>query len=337
MVLSGKVTTFVLSMEKYKHLTKEQRYTISACLRKKMSLSKIANLINVSKSTVSREIKRNLNMYRHYVWIDAQQFSDMRKHIPRRTRRMTKGLWGEIVPLLKRHWSPETIVGVMRRNGRDCVSAEWIYHFVRLDKERGGTLYTYLPHHLKHRRRPVSARIPIRDRVSIDERPAVVDAKTRFGDWEMDTIVGKDGKGAIVTLVERTTKKLLMAKSPKGKNAKAVAKLVVQLLKPFERHVRTITTDNGTEFAEHKYIAKMLHTKVFFAHPYSSWEKGLVENTNKLIRQYIPNGTDFSSVSDDYILYVQTELNLRPRKLLNFSSPKQKFFLSLHNGVALDC
>jgi len=336
LVLSGKVTTFVLSMEKYKHLTKEQRYTISACLRKKMPLSKIANLINVSKSTVSREIKRNLNMYRHYVWIDAQQFSDMRKHIPRITRRMTKGLWGEIVPLLKRHWSPETIVGVMRRNGRDCVSAEWIYHFVRLDKERGGTLYTYLPHHLKHRRRPVSARIPIRDRVSIDERPAVVDAKTRFGDWEMDTIVGKDGKGAIVTLVERTTKKLLMAKSPKGKNAKAVAKLVVQLLKPFERHVRTITTDNGTEFAEHKYIAKMLHTKVFFAHPYSSWEKGLVENTNKLIRQYIPNGTDFSSVSDDYILYVQTELNLRPRKLLNFSSPKQIFLLSLLNCVALD-
>ena len=331
------MTTFVLPMKKYKHLTKEQRYTISVCLRKKMSVSDIAKIIDVSKSTVSREMKRNLNMYRHYVWIDAQQFSDMRKHIPRRTRRMTKDLWEEIVPLLKRHWSPETVVGVMRRNGRDCVSAEWIYHFVRLDKERGGTLYTYLPHHLKHRRRPVSAHIPIRDRVSIDERPAVVDAKTRFGDWEMDTIVGKDGKGAIVTLVERTTKKMLMAKSPKGKNAKAVARLVVQMLRPFEHHVLSITTDNGTEFAEHKYIARKLHTKVYFAHPYSSWEKGLIENTNKLIRQYIPNGTDFTSVSDDYILYVQTELNLRPRKLLNFSSPKQKFFLSLHNGVALDC
>ena len=335
MVLSGKVTTFVLPMKKYKHLTKEQRYTISACLRKKMSVSDIAKFIDVSKSTVSREIKRNLNMYRHYVWIDAQQFSDMRKHIPRRTRRMTKDLWGEIVPLLKRHWSPETIVGVMRRNGRDCVSAEWIYHFVRLDRERGGRLYTYLPHHLKHRRRPVSARIPIRDRVSIDERPAVVDAKARFGDWEMDTIVGKDGKGAIVTLVERTTKKMLMAKSPKGKNAKAIARLVVQMLRPFEHHVLSITTDNGTEFAEHKYIAKKLNTKVYFAHPYSSWEKGLIENTNKLVRQYIPNGTDFSSLSDDYILHVQTEINLRPRKLLNFSSPKQKFLLSLHNSVAL--
>lgn len=305
------------------------------CLKKKMLLSEIAKLIDVSKSTVSREIKRNSNMYRHYVSIDAQQFSDMRKHIPRRRRRMTKDLWKEIVPLLKKHWSPETIVGVMRHNGKDCVSAEWIYHFVRMDKDRGGTLYTCLPHHLKHRRRPVSAHISIRDRVSIDERPAVVDERSRFGDWEMDTIIGKDGKGAIVTLVERTTKKLLMAKSPRGKNAKAVAKLVVQLLKPFERHVRTITTDNGTEFAEHKYIAKILHTKVFFAHPYSSWEKSLVENTNKLIRQYIPNGTDFSTVSDDYILHVQSELNLRPRKLLNFSSPKHKFLLSLHNRVAL--
>ena len=335
MVLSGKVTTFVLPMKKYKHLTKEQRYTISVCLRKKMSMSAIAKLIDVSRSTISRETKRNSNMYRHYVAIDAQQFSDMRKHIPRRPRRMTKDLWEEIVPLLKKHWSPETIVGVMHSNGRECVSVEWIYHIIRRDKERGGTLYTYLPHHLKHRRRPVSARIPIKDRVSIDARPAVVDARTRFGDWEMDTIIGKDGKGAIVTLVERTTKKLLMAKSPRGKNAKAVAKLVVQLLKPFEHHVLSITTDNGTEFAEHKYIARMLHTKVFFAHPYSSWEKGLIENTNKLIRQYIPNCTDFSTITDEYILHVQTELNLRPRKLLNFSSPKQKFLLYLHNGVAL--
>ena len=322
-------------MKRYNHLTKEQRYTISVCLKKKMSLSGIANLINVSKSTVSREIKRNSNMYRHYVAIDAHQFSEMRKSIPRRPRKLSQEDWQDIEQCLKRHWSPETIAGVRRRDGKPCVSIEWLYHIIRRDKERGGNLYTYLPHHLKHRRRPVSSHIPIKDRVSIDERPAVVDAKARFGDWEMDTIIGKDGKGAIVTLVERTSKKLLMARSPKGKNAKAVAKLVVQMLRPFERHVLSITTDNGTEFADHKYIAKMLHTKLFFTHPYSSWEKGLVENTNKLIRQYIPNGTDFLSLSDDFILHVQTELNLRPRKLLNFFSPKLKFLLSLQNSVAL--
>lgn len=324
-------------MKRYNHLTKEQRYTISVCLRKKMSLSAIAKLIDVSKSTVSREIKKNSNMYRHYVAIEAQQFSEMRKAVPRRPRKLSKEDWQDIVQCLKRHWSPETIVGVRKREGKTFVSIEWLYHIIRQDKERGGTLYTYLPHHLKHRKRAVSSRIPIKDRVSIDERPAVVDSKSRFGDWEMDTIVGKDGKGAIVTLVERTTKKMLMAKSPKGKNAKAVAKVVVQLLRPFERHVLSITTDNGTEFAEHKYIAKTLHTKVYFTHPYSSWEKGLIENTNKLIRQYIPKDTDFSSLSDDYILFVQTELNLRPRKKLDFSSPKQKFLLSLHNSVALRC
>lgn len=276
-------------------------------------------------------------MYRHYVAIDAQQFSEMRKMISRRPRKLSKEDWQDIEQCHKRHWSPETIVGVRRREGKSCVSVEWIYHIIRRDKERGGTLYTYLPHHLKHRKRPVSSRIPIKDRVSIDERPPVVDAKSRFGDWELDTIVGKDGKGAIVTIVERTTKKMLMAKSPKGKNAKAVAKVIVQLLRTFERHVLSITTDNGTEFAEHKYIAKMLHIKVYFTHPYSSWEKGLIENTNKLVRQYIPSGTDFSTINDGFLLFVQTELNLRPRKLLDFSSPKQKFLLSLHNGVALRC
>lgn len=322
-------------MRRYNHLTEEQRYTISVCLREKMSLTTIAKLINVSKSTVSREVKRNSNMHHHYVAIDAQQFSELRKSIPRKSRKLTKEDWLDIEQLLKRHWSPETIVGTRRREGKTCVSIEWLYHIIRRDKERGGNLYTYLPHHLKHRRRQVSSTIPIKDRVSIDERPAVVDARSRFGDWEMDTIIGKDGKGAIVTLVERTSKKMLMAKSPKGKNSKSVARLVVQMLRPFERHVLSITTDNGTEFADHKYIARMLHTKVYFTHPYSSWEKGLIENTNKLVRQFIPKDTDFSSLSDDYILFVQSELNLRPRKLLNFSSPKQIFLLSLHNGVAL--
>ena len=136
-------------------------------------------------------------MYRHYVAIDAQQFSELRKSIPRRPRKLSKEVWLEIEQLLKRHWSPETIVGARRRAGETCVSIEWLYHIVRRDKERGSNLYTYLPHHLKHRRHQVSSAIPIKDRVSIDERPAAVDARSRFGDWEMDTIIGKDGKGPL--------------------------------------------------------------------------------------------------------------------------------------------
>ena len=201
----------------------------------------------------------------------------------------------------------------------------------------GGGLYKNLPHSLKHRRRPVNNPIPIRNRVSIEQRPEIVSRRQRFGDWEMDTIVGPCGKGVIVTLVERLSRKMLMAYCPRGKNAKALARIVVSLLRPYEFFVHTITTDNGTEFAEHEYIATKLHCHVYFAHPYSSWEKGLIENTNKLIRQFIPKNTILSSLSAEYISFVQAEINLRPRKLLDFDTPKYKFMLYLHNRVALGC
>lgn len=324
-------------MKKYNHLTHEQRYTISVCLKENKSKSEIARLIGVSKSTVSREIKRNSNSVGRYVLKDAEMFASMSSARSHRPRKMTHEMTNDIIELLRRKWSPETIVGHMKRQGRECVSAEWIYHLVRQDKADGGVLYKNLPHSLKHRRRPVNNPIPIRNRVSIEQRPEIVSRRQRFGDWEMDTIVGPCGKGVIVTLVERLSRKMLMAYCPKGKNAKALARVVVALLRPYEFHVHTITTDNGTEFAEHEYIASKLHCHVYFAHPYSSWEKGLIENTNKLIRQFIPKNTILSSLSAEYISFVQAEINLRPRKLLDFDTPKYKFMLYLHNRVALGC
>jgi len=318
------------------HITQVQRYEIAAYLRAGFSQAEIARLLNKSRSVICREIDRNKNSRGHYSGGDAEMFSRMRKEKKRSPRKLTRLMREEIVGMIRElHCSPECVCGYFRRLGKPCVSHEWIYNLIRMDKAGGGDLYRCLPHSLKHRRRPVNKPMPIADRVSIDERPAVVEDRCRFGDWEMDTIVGKAGKGVIVTLVERTSKKLLMARSPKGKDSKSVARLVVQLLMPFSKHVLSITTDNGSEFADHKYIAKKLHTSVYFAHPYSSWEKGLIENTNKLIRQFIPKGTAFSSLSDDYILHVQTLINRRPRKLLNFFSPKQIFLLSLHNSVAL--
>jgi len=318
------------------HITQVQRYEIAAYLRAGFSQAEIARLLNKSRSVICREINRNKNSRGHYSGGDAEMFSRMRKEKKRSPRKLTRLMREEIVGMIRElHCSPECVCGYFRRLGKPCVSHEWIYNLIRMDKAGGGDLYRCLPHSLKHRRRPVNKPMPIADRVSIDERPAVVEDRCRFGDWEMDTIVGKAGKGVIVTLVERTSKKLLMARSPKGKDSKSVARLVVQLLMPFSKHVLSITTDNGSEFADHKYIAKKLHTSVYFAHPYSSWEKGLIENTNKLIRQFIPKGTAFSSLSDDYILHVQTLINRRPRKLLNFFSPKQIFLLSLHNSVAL--
>ena len=164
-----------------------------------------------------------------------------------------------------------------------------------------------------------------------------MDTKQRFGDWEIDTIVGQNNKGAIVTLVERKTAFMMMEKLEHEKNAKELTKVVNRLLIVYSQHVHTVTGDNGTEFADHQTIAKLLKTKFFFIHPYSAWEKGLIEYTNKLIRQYIPKKTNFNDISQQQIKAIQYIINNRPRKKLNFYSPKEIFFLNLQKKVAFRC
>jgi IS30 family transposase len=164
-----------------------------------------------------------------------------------------------------------------------------------------------------------------------------VNTKGRFGDWEIDTIVGENNKGAIVTLVERQTAFMMMERLEHGKNAKQLSKVVIRLLSAYLKNVHTITGDNGTEFADHQTIAKMLKTKFFFTHPYASWEKGLIENTNKLIRQYIPKQANLNNFSEQQIREIQYKLNNRPREKLKFYSPKEIFFLNLQKQVAFRC
>jgi len=312
------------------HITPMQRYEIAAYLRVGKSQSEIARLIGKSRSVVCREIKRNKNDHGRYIAPQAQESADIRKERFSAPRKLFPWVKKEIVRLLREEqWSPKQICGWMRRRGASWVSHETIYKMVREDKANGGDLYKSLRHQGKHRRRPVGKSIPIKNRVSIDQRPEIVDLRGRLGDWELDTIVGKNGKDAIVVLTERLTRFSMIRRSPRGKNAEAVADTVIDMLLPYKSVVNTITTDNGTEFASHERIAKKLDTKVYFAHPYSSWEKGLVENTNKLIRQYIPKGTDFSLVSDEFIHSVQLKLNRRPREKLDFDSPKNKFFVYL--------
>lgn len=248
----------------------------------------------------------------------------------RSPRKFTEGVRRRIVEdLVVRQYSPEQISGLARRQGRQMVSHTLIYRFIREDKEHGGKLYTHLRHRLKHRKRPVRGQCGIKGRVSIDHRPAVVEKRSRVGDWEIDTIVGKDGKGAIVTITERKTGFLLMEKLRGGKDATGLAKTVVRLL-PYKEWVHTITSDNDTEFARHKLMAQKLGAHFFFAHPYSYWERGLNEYTNGLIRQYIPKGSDFSSLHGAFVKAVQHKLNARPRKKLNFDCPRNVFFASLH-------
>lgn len=328
-------------MYKYQHLTSEQRYTISTLLRQKYSKPKIAAILGVDPSTVYREVRRNSNSLGHYSYKDAQMFADERRKDCRRRTVATAEVWAEVVAIIMDlHCSPECACAMMRQKGRQCVGVARLYQLIHDDRERGGHLWHYLPHKLKHRRRVAEQyryKGSIKNRVSIDERPEVVNQRQRFGDWELDLIVGPGNKGVIVVLVERVTKKVLMSLSP-SKSAEDVAQVVVRLLRPYARVVLTITTDNGTEFSLHEEMARRLTAmrprsmppvQFYFAHPYSSWEKGLVENTNKLIRQFIPKETDIREVAPDYILEVQTLLNRRPRKKLCFKTPKSEFLLYL--------
>ena len=312
------------------HLIPEQRYTISAMHKQGCTQKQIAEAIGKDKSVVSRELKRNANNKGKYSFEYAQDMACLRKRRMKKPRKLHSWLKKEVIGLVMQDWSPQQIKGRLKLENKPFVSHETIYKIIRQDKANGGILYKHTRHQLKHRKRPVGKKIAIKNRVTIDQRPQIVDAKQRFGDWEIDTIVGENNKGAIVTLVERKTAFMMMEKLKKGKNAKELSKVVIRLLIAYIRQVHTITGDNGTEFADHQTIAKMLKTNFFFTHPYSSWEKGLIENTNKLVRQYIPKKTNFSKLNEQQIKDIQYKINNRPREKLNFYSPKEIFFLNLN-------
>lgn len=310
----------------YKQLTSEQRYTISVLLQNRTKQKEIAKAINVSPSTVSREIRRNSGVRGRYNWETAQSNAVQTKRRKPGNYSINKEVMEEARHLLvTEQWSPEQISGVLGKDGK-YISHEAIYRMIRKDKAEGGTLYKHCRHKLKRRARPVGGRrISIPNRTSISERPAEVDGK-RFGDFEMDTIVGRGNHGAIVTLIERSTSMLFMRKLKKGKNAKELARTVIHLLSPFKEHVKSITTDNGTEFACHEMIGKSLGVTIYFADPYASWQKGAIENANGLIRQYVPKTETFEHVSHQQITKYSKKINIRPRKKLEFKTPQECFY-----------
>jgi len=310
----------------YKQLTSEQRYTISVLLQNRTKQKEIAKAINVSPSTVSREIRRNSGVRGRYNWETAQANAVQTKRRKPGNHSINKDVMEEARHLLvTEQWSPEQISGVLGKDGK-YISHETIYRMIRKDKAEGGTLYKHCRHKLKRRARPVGGRrISIPNRTSISERPAEVDGK-RFGDFEMDTIVGRGNHGAIVTLIKRSTSMLFMRKLKKGKNAKDLARTVIHLLSPFKEHVKSITTDNGTEFACHEMIGKSLGVTIYFADPYASWQKGAIENANGLIRQYVPKTETFEHVSHQQITKYSKKINIRPRKKLEFKTPQECFY-----------
>ena len=312
-------------MDSYKQLTQEQRYGIYSLIKTGCNQTEIANVIGVHKSTVSRELRRNYGE-RGYRYQQAQRKAiDRRKDkIPLRINRET---WTMIEALVGEDWSPEQISGWMKLEMNISVSHEWIYHHILLDKQSGGQLYRHLRCRKKRKKRYGSndRRGEIKNKVSIDERPAVVEAKERIGDWEADTIIGKQHKQALVSLIERKSRFSLIYKVER-KTSDQVTEAISQLLLPIKQYVHTVTSDNGKEFAGHEILAKKLDTDFYFAHPYSSFERGLNENTNGLIRQYFPKDRDFTTITTEEIIRTIKKLNNRPRKCLGFKTPNHVFW-----------
>lgn len=319
-----------------KHLKLEQRYAISAYLKCGRTKSFIADELGVDRSTIHRELKRNSRKNGTYHPGFAHELSEEKKERFCKNRKFDTSKIKLVEDWIKaEQWSPEQIKGYCDLSGIDMVSHERIYQHIRQDKLDGGCLYKNTRHRLKHRKRPVGgAKEVIKDKISIDSRPEVINNKERFGDWEIDLIVGKENKGAMVTIVERTTSMIMIRKLKNGKNADQLAKTVIDMMMPYKEFVKSITSDNGTEFARHIKIAKKLDAEFYFAHPYSSWERGLSEYSNKLIRQYIPKKSDFEKFDDEYIRQVQYKINRRPRKCLNFDTPKNLFYKFVEKSVA---
>ena len=313
-------------VSKMSHLTKAQRYTIASMKNSGYTQKAIADTIGKDKSVVSRELSRNSDgrSGKYSSDLANRKYALRQKSKPKKIH-FTQDIEAYVKDKLKNKLSPEQIVGRAKKEGEACVSAERIYQYVWADKKKNGELYKHLRSQGKTYRKRGNCkdkRGKIKDRVGIDQRPAVVEKRERFGDFEIDTIIGKNHKGAIVTINDRSMG-LLKMKKLESKNAETLADKTIETLMPYKEHLHTITSDNGKEFAAHQRIAQQLNIDFYFAKPYHSWERGSNENLNGLIRQYIPKKSNFDDFSDEYIQWVEDELNNRPRKRLQFFSPNE--------------
>lgn len=310
----------------YQHLTQNQRYQIQVLFAEGFGPTAIGKRIGRHKSTISRELNRNSDE-QGYRAAKAQNSYHLRLQAKGVERQPWRRVWNELaVPLITEGWSPAQISGVFA-NSECPVSHEWLYQGILADKLAGGTLYKHLRCQKLRKKRygKPDRRGMIKNRVSISERPAEVETREEEGHWEADLVMGSAHQGALVTLVERKTGFMKTLAVP-SKEAKGVTKAIIKMLKPLGDQVKSITFDNGKEFAGHEEIAKALSVQCYFADPYSSWQRGSNENTNGLIRQYYPKkNSNFSKVTREEIANLEKRLNNRPRKRLGFRSPAQVF------------
>lgn len=314
----------------YQHLAIHERYQIFSLKEAGLTTKAIAEQLNRHRGTIYRELKRNLSLVDRQPVYSPSRADDLartRKIVRLYRPRIDRQTWARIEDCLRCRLSPEQINGWSQPLGIRSVSHETIYRYIWRDKKAGGDLWRYLRGKLRRGRRYRSnkQRGQIVGRVGIEERAAVVETRRRRGDWEIDTVFGRRGRAALVTMVDRKTRFVAVEKVD-SKQADGVAQAIVRALTKLARRVFTITSDNGKEFALHLQIAKTLKAKFYFAHPYSSWERGSNENCNGLLRQYFPKDHDFSLITQEEIDFAVNELNHRPRKIHGFKTPHELFF-----------
>ncbi len=313
--------------QNYSQLTIGERNQFYALRKAKIPMKKIADQLNRSRTTLYNELSRNTGG-RGYRPKQAQEFAQQRRVEKVQPLKMTSKVIKYIKDKLQLQWSPEQIAHCIKSDPDGpgiAISHETIYKFVWADKQAGGELYMAFRHGQKKyrkRRGGKDLRGIIRNRIDIDKRPGVVEKRSRIGDWEADLICGTGASGYLVTLLERKSRNVLIGYT-KTKFADQVTAEILGLLKG--EIVKTVTFDNGKEFAGHEQIATELHCKCFFAKPYHSWERGANENINGLIRQYFPKKMSFEKITADQIAFVQHRLNTRPRKCLDFNTPSRVY------------
>ena len=310
----------------YKQLAREERYQIYSLNKEGLSQKAIADHLGRSPSTISRELKRNKGL-KGYRPKQAQSLSDNRRRHSAKFHKVTDEVRQQIEGLIRQELSPQQVVDYLEKHKGLSLHHETIYQLIYADKAAGGDWYKHLRIMSKPYRKRYGSydrRGKLKNRVSIDERPLVVDLQKRIGDWEGDTIIGRNRKSALLTLVERKTLYTIIVKIT-GKRADILADNAIEALRPLSDRFKTLTLDNGLEFSAHERISKELGVKIYFAHPYSSWERGINENTNGLIRQYFPKGMDLNRVTEEQIQFVMNRLNNRPRKSRGNKSPNELF------------
>lgn len=313
----------------YKHLSQIERYQIYSLVKARHTITQIAQLLGRNKSTISRELRRNAGL-RGYRPKQACELAHRRSESSRNARTIAPWVKEQANTLLQLQWSPEQIAGKLP------ISHETIYQHVYAEKNKGGDLWKNLRCQKQKRKRYASRRDrrgQIPSRRPLSERPAYIESRKQIGHWECDTVIGAKHKGAIVTVVERKSGYVVIAKVS-NKTADLVGSAIISMLKPFEARVKTLTYDNGKEFCAHAKIDEALGSTGYFARPFASWERGSNENFNGLLRQYVPKNRSMNGITDEEIKMIENRLNNRPRKRLGFRTPAEVFHQSL-SRVAL--